>query len=87
MRELKDLSIWLTRQERLKNDMKWSSLDKEKPRCAEEIIFSDGKESYFGWLETYAEFEELSFYDCISRNWPEGIIEWMYKPKPSGEKI
>lgn len=64
--------------------MKWISIDKQKPRVAENILFTDGKEVYAGWLETYEPLEDLVFYNTLSSHdhWPENITHWMLFPFP-----
>lgn len=61
--------------------MKWISLENEKPDSCVEIIFTDGKKVYFGWLETYEPLEELNFLDACDRYVTiEGVSHWMKKP-------
>jgi hypothetical protein len=64
--------------------MKWISLDDKKPRCCMDILFTDGKKVYYGWLETYFPLEELSFASASCRpiSFPEGVTHWMPMPKP-----
>lgn len=61
---------------------KWIEVEKKKPSCCDEILFTDGKKIYFGWLETYEFGEELSFYNAYESEWPENITHWMELPKP-----
>lgn len=64
--------------------MKWISLDDKKPRCGMDILFTDGEEVYYGWLDTYMPLEELSFVSACTRpiSFKEGITHWMSMPKP-----
>jgi len=49
-----------------------------------DILFTDGKKVYYGWLETYFPLEELSFASASCRpiSFPEGVTHWMPMPKP-----
>jgi hypothetical protein len=71
--------------------MEWIEMEKQKPNPCIDILFTDGKEIYKGWLETYEECEDLSF--CSMRAsllhdaWPENITHWMPLPKlPKSER-
>lgn len=70
--------------------MKWINLEDERPKPCVDILFSDGKKVYAGWLENYEPCEELCFVDRIGANrfdtFPEDIEWWMYLPKPPKEK-
>jgi len=48
----------------------------------EDILLSDGKKVYAGFLETIQPEEDLVFYDCLSRGFLEDITHWMPLPKP-----
>lgn len=65
--------------------MKWMPIELEKPRFSDDILFTDGKKVYKGWLETYEPGEDLSFYNDTSQlredRWPENVSHWMYLPK------
>lgn len=65
--------------------MKWINLEDKSPQSCEDILFTDGKEIYKGWLETYEPEEELCFYNekaGFCDHWPENITHWMSLPKP-----
>ncbi len=67
--------------------MKWISLEEKKPKVAREILFTDGVDVFYGWLESYEFGEELMFYSSGSEgdscsSWPEDITHWMEIPKP-----
>ncbi len=71
--------------------MDWISVESVKPKPCVDILFTDGKEIYKGWLETYEDSEELCF--CATREsfihdlWPENITHWMPMPElPKTEK-
>jgi hypothetical protein len=63
---------------------RWVSVEDERPRAGIDILFTDGKQIYYGWLDTYDVGEELSFFarrvrlldDC----YPEGVTHWMRLP-------
>jgi hypothetical protein len=68
--------------------MKWINLEDKKPKPCVDILFTDGKKIYKGWLETYEPGEDLYFftYEKESRNsyfhiFMEGITHWMELPK------
>lgn len=46
--------------------MRWNKLDhldkKTWPKCCWDILFTDGKKVWAGWLETWEESEDLVFY-------------------------
>lgn len=61
--------------------MKWIPIETQRPKLCQDIIFTDGKEIYFGWLETYEELEELYFVDAYGRYATiEDVTHWMEKP-------
>lgn len=65
--------------------MKWIDVKEQKPRTCDSIIFTDGVEVYFGWLETLEDGEDPLFYNMENNEgskWPEGVIYWMEKPEP-----
>lgn len=66
--------------------MKWIDIEVEKPRPADEILFTDGSEVFYGWLESYNFGEDPIFYALTSGPydyaWPEDITHWMELPKP-----
>ena len=70
--------------------MKWTSVDKELPKPAKDILFTDGKEIYKGWLETHTFGEDLLFCNdqsgIFSENWPENVTHWMPLPKPPAKQ-
>jgi Protein of unknown function (DUF551) len=68
--------------------MKWISLKDEMPRPADEILFTDGYEVFYGWLESYITGEDPLFYKVYSDvdNWPAKISHWMPFPKPPKNK-
>lgn len=66
--------------------MNWIEIEKERPRCCDDILFSDGQKIYMGWLETCEPEEDLSFYSIARHSrWsdssPENITHWMPLPK------
>lgn len=67
--------------------MKWTNVNDIRPIPCKSIIFTDGKEVYMGWLETYEECEDLSFYDCENQTWPDNITHWTHLPRPDGDEL
>jgi hypothetical protein len=67
----------------------WIKVQDKLPRFCVDILFTDGKKIYKGWLETYEPLEEPLFYNDTSRrseeHWPEGISHWMALPPLPGE--
>ena len=65
--------------------MTWISIEKTLPKCCEDILFTDGRNIYKGWLETYEPLEEPLFYNTDDRRnadrWPENITHWKELPK------
>ncbi len=61
--------------------MKWIKVDHKPPKFCDDILFTDGKKIYKGWLETYEAGEDLSFYNDASgiraNHWPEGVTHWI----------
>ena len=65
--------------------MKWISLEDKIPRCCEDILFTEGKRIYIGWLETYEPLEDLCFTRAVhpgSREcgWIDGITHYESTP-------
>lgn len=70
---------------------KWIKVEDKLPRCCDDILFTDGKKIYKGWLETYEPLEEPSFYNDASgrraEHWPEEVTHWMALPRlPKSEE-
>lgn len=67
----------------------WIKVEDQRPKTCVDILFTDGKEIYKGWLETYELEEDPLFYSNksgFSEHWPENITHWMKLPKlPSKE--
>ncbi len=65
--------------------MKWMPIELEKPRFGDEILFTDGKEVYKGWMEGNQFGEDLVFYNDTSQmrkdHWPEDVTHWMHLPR------
>jgi hypothetical protein len=66
--------------------MGWIKLEDSLPRTCDDILFTDGKNIYKGWLEANEPLEERLFYNDTSirraENWPENVTHWMPIPKP-----
>ena len=62
--------------------MKWQKVNREIIPIFKDILFTDGEKVYAGFLETCQPEEDLIFFDCCNRNWPENITHWMLFPKP-----
>ncbi len=62
--------------------MKWKIVERESVPIFRDILFTDGVNVYAGFLETTRPEEDLMFFDCFNRNWPEHITHWMLFPKP-----
>ena len=62
--------------------MKWIDIENDRPKSCEDVLFSDGKHVYYGWLETHEFGEELVFYDVVNKEWPEHVFCWASIPKP-----
>lgn len=62
----------------------WVSTEEQRPPPCTGILFTDGGEVYFGWLETWDAEELPSWYDCEGREyiWPDNITHWAIKPLP-----
>lgn len=64
--------------------MKWVKILKEnpqtKPRTCDDILFTNGEDVWAGWLETWEDHEDPSFYDCIGKSWPENVSHWAMWP-------
>lgn len=56
----------------------------DRPRPLTDILFTDGKKVYAGWLETLIPEEGPVFYCPFDMKgaWPEGIFAWAYFPNP-----
>jgi hypothetical protein len=70
---------------------KWISIEDKTPKPCKDILYTDGKKIYKGWLETYNFGEELGFYNVEGSginetHFPEDITHWMYLPKPPKDK-
>jgi hypothetical protein len=67
--------------------MKWINLHILTPRAAVNILFTDGKNVYKGWLETHEFGEDLVFYNEASETdcWPENITHWCPLPELPNE--
>lgn len=63
-------------------EMNWISVNKKLPVICHTIMFTDGKEVFCGWLETYLDNEDQLYYDSVGRGWPENVTHWMNLPKP-----
>jgi hypothetical protein len=63
----------------------WVPMTREWPCVCRDILFTDGEEIYFGWLETYEPGEDPCFVAKISNprqdSSPDGITHWMPLPK------
>ncbi len=62
--------------------MKWKVVDRETVPIFRDILFTDGVNVFAGFLETCQPEEDLSFFDCFNRDWPDHITHWMLFPKP-----
>jgi hypothetical protein len=69
--------------------MNWIKVQDKWPKCCEDILFTDGKKVYKGWLEAYELGEDALFYNDafgrLAENWPEHITHWMPLPNPPEE--
>ena len=64
--------------------MKWTKIRSHEslPKCCEDILFTDGKEVYKGWLESHEFGTDPIFYNVGSgESWPEDVTHWMPMPK------
>jgi hypothetical protein len=63
---------------------RWVPLDEEWPPMCQDILYTDGKHIYYGWLETYEPLEEPCFvaktFGRRENASPEGITHWMRLP-------
>lgn len=71
--------------------MKWISVEIKKRSPAIDILFTDGKKIYQGWLEGHNFGDDLVFYnDCCNSalcdHWPENITHWVYYELPEPPK-
>jgi hypothetical protein len=66
--------------------MKWIKIDLDdddcRPPIAIDILFTDGVYTYCGWLESYEECEDLTFFDAIDREFVDEVTHWMELPEP-----
>lgn len=64
---------------------KWINAQDELPKICEDILFTDGKDIWKGWVELYDKLEGHVFYaDHSSRdksNWPDNVTHWMPLPE------
>lgn len=62
----------------------WISVDERRPRSCDDILFTDGKKVWVGWLTTYDPLEDLVFYSTLdTRNqYPDDVTHWMPLPNP-----
>lgn len=64
--------------------MNWINIEERKPSPCQDILFTNGKDVFKGWLETYDPLEDLSFYSDragLFEHWPEDITYWMPLPE------
>jgi hypothetical protein len=77
-------------QKNTRKEMEWIKLEDSLPRCCDDVLFTDGKQVYRGWLETHEPLEDPLFYNqsCEVRaeHWPENVTHWMPLPEPPGDK-
>ena len=64
--------------------IQWLPVEREGIPVCENILFTDGRRVFSGWLETYEPNEDPLFFVTIGDfgSWPEGITHWMPLPKP-----
>lgn len=67
---------------------RWIAMEIEWPSICEDILYTDGKKIYYGWLETHEPLEEPCF---IAKTFgrredsnPEGVTHWMRLPPLPG---
>jgi len=65
--------------------MSWIKIEDKLPKAAQEILFTDGKTIYKGWLETTEPLEDLMFYNESwnargDDSWPANISHWKKLP-------
>jgi hypothetical protein len=65
--------------------MKWIKVGILAPRPGDDILFTDGKQVFKGWLETHEFGEDLVFCNdsCQLQSdlWPENITHWRPLPE------
>ncbi len=68
-------------------ELKWNFLPL-RPTPMKDILFTDGKQVFYGWQENTESEEELSFYSPMPFEdyWPENIIAWAEIPLPPKSK-
>jgi|FreactcultuFSWF8_1027224.scaffolds.fasta_scaffold19388_2 hypothetical protein len=67
--------------------MKWIKVEDKLPVPCIDILFTDGKKWYKGWLDTYEPLEDPVFYNDESNkigsdHWPENITHWAIPELP-----
>lgn len=66
----------------MKTYIEWIEIENRKPTPCNDILFTDGKMVFAGWLETYEECEDLQFFDALNKVWPDGVTHWSWLPQP-----
>jgi hypothetical protein len=56
--------------------MKWIKMTEKRPRCCDNVLFTDGDQIFCGWMETLDKEEDAVFYDAITRETPENVTHW-----------
>lgn len=65
--------------------MKWIRIEDKLPDMMETVLLSNGFYVTVGWKESW-ELEDLSFYSCERREWPEDVKYWMSLPESPYKK-
>lgn len=60
--------------------LKWIKVVRGFTPFLRQILFTDGKELFVGWLETVQPEEDLQFYDAVNETWPDDVIYWCELP-------
>lgn len=68
------------------SESRWIKVKDKKPHCCEDVLLTDGKTIFLGWLETVFEEEDPLWCAKTSsfreEQWPRDITHWMKLPKP-----
>lgn len=62
--------------------MSWISLKVKKPQACLDILFTNGKYVYKGWLESYHPGEDLIFVNDANLRTEDNVTHWMILPEP-----
>lgn len=60
--------------------MNWIDVNDELPPMLQTVLLAFAGGVTVGWRESFP-LEEISFYSCELREWPESVSHWMYLPQ------